>query len=62
MYIANKQKKQGLPAFSFITVAKAATNPTKSTGVKLSPALPPIVPLKPEIDLTNDIFIFNLLN
>jgi hypothetical protein len=36
-----------------IVAAKAAVNFTTSSGVKLSPLLPPIVPLIPEIDLIN---------
>ena len=38
-----------------IKVAYAAVNFTMSRGLNPSPALPPIVPLMPEIDLINDI-------
>ena len=39
--------------FLLINVAKADVNDTISTGVRLSPAVPPIVPRMPDIDLIN---------
>ena len=41
--------------------ANADTNLTVSIGVKPSLVLPPMVPLKPEIDLINAITIFVLI-
>ena len=52
------------PSFFKIIEAKAAVNLTISIGVRLSPVLPPIVPLIPDIDLINDTkydFLFNNL-
>jgi hypothetical protein len=41
-----------------ITDPKAAENLTTSSGDNVSPGLPPIVPLIPDIDFINDTYLF----
>jgi hypothetical protein len=43
---------------SLMIEAKAAVNRTTSSGVKLSPTLPPMVPLIPDMDLIK-VIMFN---